>query len=176
VNSRVTKIASLLCLLTFAVAQELTKPEVPEGIKTPAGQALVLVAHATGFQIYTCQLGTDGQPAWSLKAPEAELRDNADRVIGRHYAGPAWKHNDGSEVTGKLAAKVDSPDADSIPWLLLTATNHSGTGALASVSTIQRIHTKGGQPSATARCTSSNLNATSKSSYIADYYFYVPAK
>jgi hypothetical protein len=176
VNSRVTKIASLLCLLTFAVAQELTKPEVPEGIKTPAGQELVLVAHATGFQIYTCQLGTDGQPAWSLKAPEAELRDNADRVIGRHYAGPAWKHNDGSEVTGKLVAKVDSPDPDSIPWLLLTATNHSGTGALASVSTIQRIHTKGGQPSATARCTSSNLNATSKSSYIADYYFYVPAK
>ncbi len=175
-NSRVTKIAGLLCLLTFAVAQELTKPEVPEGIKTPAGQELSLVAHATGFQIYTCQLGTDGQPAWSLKAPEAELRDNADRVIGRHYAGPAWKHNDGSEVTGKLVAKVDSLDADSIPWLLLTATNHSGTGTLASVSTIQRIHTKGGQPSATARCTSSNLNATSKSSYVADYYFYVPAK
>ena len=48
------------------------------------------------------------------------------------------------------------------PWLLLTATNHSGTGMLAGVSTIQRIHTKGGQPPATPRCTSSNLDATSK--------------
>ena len=175
-GSRVTKIAGLLCLLTFVFAQESTKPEVPDKIKTPAGQELALVAHATGFQIYTCQLGTDGQPAWLLKAPKAELRDNTDRVIGSHYAGPAWKHNDGSEVTGKVLAKVDSPDADSIPWLLLTATNHSGTGMLAGVSTIQRIHTKGGQPAATQPCTSSNLDATSKSSYVADYYFYVPAK
>ena len=174
-DSRVTKIAGLLCLLTFAFAQESTKPEVPDQIKTPAGQELTLVAHATGFQIYTCQRGTDGQPAWVLKAPEAELRDNTDRVIGSHYAGPAWKHNDGSEVTGKVLAKVDSPDANAIPWLLLTATNHSGTGMLARVSTIQRIHTNGGQPPATP-CTSSNLDATSKSSYVADYYFYVPAK
>jgi Protein of unknown function (DUF3455) len=175
-NSRVTKIAGLLCLLTFASAQELAKPEVPDKIKAPAGQALALVAHATGFQIYTCQRGTDGQPAWVFKAPEAELRDSKDQVIGRHYAGPAWKHTDGSEVTGKLVAKVDSPNGDSIPWLLLTAASHSGTGTLAGVSTIQRIHTKGGQPSATQPCTSSNLDATSKSSYVADYYFYVPVK
>ena len=173
-DSRVT-IISLLCLLTFAMAQEPAKPEVPDKIKTPAGEELALVAHATGFQIYTCQLGTDGQPAWIFKAPEAELRDSTDRVIARHYAGPAWKHIDGSEVTGKVLAKVDSPDADAIPWLLLTATNHSGSGILARISTIQRIHTKGGQPPAT-RCTSSNLDATSKSSYIADYYFYAPPK
>jgi len=157
------------------MAQEPAKPEVPDKIKTPAGEELALVAHATGFQIYTCQLGTDGQPAWIFKAPEAELRDSTDRVIARHYAGPAWKHIDGSEVTGKVLAKVDSPDADAIPWLLLTATNHSGSGILARISTIQRIHTKGGQPPAT-RCTSSNLDATSKSSYIADYYFYAPPK
>jgi len=176
VNSRVSKIVSLLCLLTFAVAQESTKPEVPDKIKAPAGEDLVLAAHATGFQIYSCQLGTDGQPAWVFKAPEAELRDSTDRVIGRHYAGPTWKHIDGSEVTGKVLAKADSPDADAIPWLLLTATGHSGSGALAGVSTIQRVHTKGGQPPAAPRCTSSNLDATSKSSYVADYYFYVPAK
>lgn len=77
---------------------------------------------------------------------------------------------------GKVLAKVDSPDPDAIPWLLLTATNHSGTGTLAGVSTIQRIHTKGGQPPATPPCTSANLDATSKSSYVADYYFYAPAK
>jgi hypothetical protein len=31
------------------------------------------------------------------------------------------KHNDGSEVTGKASAKVDSPNPDSIPWLLVAA-------------------------------------------------------
>ena len=169
-------IICLLCSVTFATAQESAKPEVPDKIKTPAGEELALVAHATGFQIYSCQLGTYGQPAWIFKAPEAELRDTTDRAIGRHYAGPAWKHIDGSEVTGKVLAKVDSPDADAIPWLLLTATNHSGTGILTRVSTIQRIHTKGGQPPAATRCTSSNLDVTSKSSYVADYYFYAPAK
>jgi hypothetical protein len=175
-DSRVAKILGLLCLLTFAVAQEATKPDVPDKIKAPAGEQLALVAHATGFQIYSCQMGTDGQPAWVFKAPEAELRDNTDRVVVRHSAGPTWKHNDGSEVTGKVLTKVDSPDADAIPWLLLTAASHSGSGTLAGVSTIQRIHTKGGQPPAAARCTSSNLDATSKSSYVADYYFYTPAK
>jgi hypothetical protein len=175
-DSRATKILGLLCLLTLAVAQESTKPEVPDKIKAPAGEELVLAAHATGFQIYSCQLNTDGQPAWLFKAPEAELRDNTDRVVGRHYAGPTWKHSDGSEVTGKVLTKVDSPDADTIPWLLLTATNRSGSGTLAGVSTIQRIHTKGGQPPAATRCTSSNLDVTSKSSYVADYYFYAPAK
>jgi Protein of unknown function (DUF3455) len=175
-NSRAAKSVVLLCLLTSAVAQESARPEVPDKIKAPAGEDLVLMAHATGFQIYSCQLGTDGQPAWSFKAPEAELRDNTDRVVGRHYAGPSWKHTDGSEVTGKVAAKADSPDPDSIPWLLLTAANHAGTGVLAGVSTIQRIHTKGGQPPAKPPCTSSNLNATSKSSYVADYYFYALAK
>jgi hypothetical protein len=176
VHSRLPKTIALLSLLTVASAQELAKPDVPDQIKPPANQDLALVAHATGFQIYTCQRGPDGQPAWVFKAPQAELRDNNERVIASHYAGPAWKHTDGSEVTGKVLAKVDSPDADAIPWLLLTATAHSGTGVMAAVSTIQRIHTKGGQPPPPARCTSSNLDATSKSSYVADYYFYIPAK
>ena len=169
-------IAGLMGLLTFAIAQESSRPEVPDKIKVPAGEELVLVAHATGFQIYACEPGTNGQPAWILKEPEAELRDREDRFIGRHFAGPTWKHNDGSEVTGKVVTKVDSPDSDAIPWLLLTATGHSGSGEMAYVSIIQRMHTKGGQPPVATRCTSSNLNATSKSSYVADYYFYSPAK
>jgi hypothetical protein len=175
-NSRVPKILCLLFLVACATAQESARPEVPDAIKAPAGGELVLAAHATGFQIYVCQMGSDGKTAWLFKAPEAELRDNSDRVVGHHYAGPSWKHTDGSEVTGKLVAKAESPDPESIPWLLLSAANHSGTGILAGVATIQRIHTKGGQPPAKPQCTSSNLNATSKSSYVADYYFYAPAK
>jgi Protein of unknown function (DUF3455) len=177
VKSRAAKLLGLLFIgVTSAIAQEPGRPEVPDKIAAPAGEKLVLVVHATGFQVYSCQLGTDGKPAWLLKAPDAELRDSTDRVVGHHSTGPSWKHSDGSEVTGKLVAKVDSPDADSIPWLLLTAASHSGIGILAEVSTIQRIHTKGGQPPVKPQCASSNLNATSKSSYLADYYFYAPVK
>ena len=151
-------------------------PDVPEQIKAPAGERLVFQAHASGAQVYVCQQGADGQSQWTLKAPEAQLHDQKGAVVGRHYAGPAWKHNDGSEVTGKASAKVDSPDPDSIPWLLITATGHSGTGVLGQVTSIQRIHTKGGHAPAAASCDSSKLGTEAKIPYTADYYFYAPAK
>jgi hypothetical protein len=136
----------------------------------------VLQADASGSQIYVCAPGADGKSRWTLKAPEADLRDRKGILIGHHYAGPTWKHNDGSEVTGKLVARVDSPDSDSIPWLLLTVTSHSGDGVLAHVTSIQRIHTKGGQPPPAAGCNGSKQNVEAKSGYTADYYFYAPAK
>jgi hypothetical protein len=176
VNAKALQITSLLGLLTFAIAQETSRPEVPDKIKAPDHEQLVLEAHATGFQVYTCQVATDGKPAWTLKGPEAELRDPQDTVIGRHSAGPTWKHKDGSEVTAKMTARVDSPDSNAIPWLLLTVTSHAGGGALSQVTTIQRVHTKGGQQPQASRCGPSNINAESKSSYVADYYFYAPAK
>ena len=157
-----------------ASGQESSRPDVPEKIQAPAGEQLILKVHASGSQIYVCQQGTDGKSTWTLKAPEAELRDDQGKIIGRHYAGPTWKHNDGSEIKGKAVARVDSPDADSIPWLLVTVTGHSGDGVLSRVTSIQRIHTKGGQPPASA-CDASN-NAEVKSSYTADYYFYAPAR
>jgi Protein of unknown function (DUF3455) len=91
---------------------------VPEKIKAPVGEEVVLQVHASGSQIYVSQAGTDGKFAWTLKAPEAELRDKQGATVGWHYAGPTWKLNDGSEVTGKAVARVDWPDSQSIPWLL----------------------------------------------------------
>jgi hypothetical protein len=169
------QIALLVGLSTMANGQRPSGPEVPDKIKAPAGEEVVLQAHASGSQIYVCKQGPEQKLGWILKAPEAELRDQQGAVIGRHYAGPTWKHNDGSEVTGKAAARVE-PDPDSIPWLLVTATGHAGTGVLSSVTSIQRIHTKGGQPPAAAECNASKEGVETKSSYTADYYFYAPAK
>jgi hypothetical protein len=135
----------------------------------------VLFTHATGSQIYSCSAGTDGKFAWTLKAPDAELRDRKDKVIGQHSAGPTWKLKDGSEVTGKGVASVDSLDPDSIPWLLVTVVSHAGKGLLADVSTIQRVHTHGGKPPADG-CDPAHKDAETKSSYTADYYFFAPAK
>src|SRR5271165_7076652 len=135
-----------LLRLPAANAQKQSQPDVPAAIQAPAGEQVVLLAHASGSQIYTCQAGADGKFAWTLKAPDAELKDQKGKIIGSHFAGPTWQLNDGSEVTGKAAAHVDSPDADSIPWLLVKAVGHAGTGRLTSVTTIQRVNTHGGKP------------------------------
>jgi len=166
----------MLAFATQASGQGVSRPDVPDKIKASAGEEIVLQAHATGSQIYVCQQGTDGKLLWALKAPEAELHDQQGAIIGSHFAGPTWKDNDGSEVTGKAIAKVDSPDSDSIPWLLVSATGHSGEGVLGHVSSIQRIHTKGGLPPPAADCNAAKQGVEAKSSYTADYYFYAPAK
>jgi len=150
-------------------------PDVPDAIQAPAGLEVVVYAHASGSQIYTCQAAPDGKYKWTLKGPDAELRDRKDKVIGHHSAGPTWKVTDGSEVTGKAVAHVDSLDAESIPWLLVNAVSHAGSGQLSNVTTIQRVHTHGGQPPAEG-CDAAHHDAEAKSSYSADYYFYAPAK
>ena len=171
----------LILASSFATAQSKdapvkeSPPDVPEAIQIPAGEEVVLYAHATGSQIYTCQASADGKFSWTLKAPEAELHDRKDKVIGQHSAGPSWKLKDGSEVTGKAAARVDAIDPGSIPWLLVKVVSHSGNGLLASVTSIQRVHTHGGQAPAEG-CDESHKGAETKSSYTADYYFYAPAK
>jgi hypothetical protein len=159
-----------------AGAYAAAAPDVPDQLKVPAGEKLVFRAHASGAQIYVCQQGTDGKSQWTLKAPEAQLYDPKGAVVGHHYAGPTWKHTDGSEVTGKASVKVDSPDPDSIPWLLVTATGHSGVGMFAQVTSIQRVHTKGGKAPAADGCDGSKTGAEATIPYAADYYFYAPAK
>ena len=150
-------------------------PDVPDAIAIPEGLQPVLFVHASGSQIYTCQADAEGKYVWTLKAPDAELKDRKDKVIGQHSAGPTWKLKDGSEVTGKMAAHVDALNADSVPWLLLDVVSNSGKGALAKVTKIQRVHTHGGKPG-NDPCDEAHKDAEAKSSYTADYYFFAPAK
>lgn len=156
-------------------SQNEPAPDVPDAIQAPAGLEVVVYAHATGSQIYTCQSTPDGKFSWTLKAPDAELHDRKDKVIGQHSAGPSWKLKDGSEVTGKAAAHVDSLDPDSIPWLLVNVVSHAGNGLLSNVTAIQRVRTHGGKAPAEG-CDAAHLNTETKSAYTADYYFYAPAK
>jgi Protein of unknown function (DUF3455) len=162
-------------------AQE-SAPDVPDAITVPAGETVQFFVTAKGLQIYTCQAGADGKFAWTLKGPEAELRDRKDKVIGQHFADPTtklptWKLKDGSEVSGKAAAHVDSLNSDSIPWLLVNVVSHAGkSGLLTNVTTIQRVHTHGGKPGKDDACDESHKDTETKSSYTADYYFFAPAK
>jgi len=161
--------------LLFAPRTQMqARPEVPDNLKAPAGEEVLLVGHATGSQIYVCQSGADQKFSWALKGPEADLVDAQGRKIIHHFAGPTWKHIDGSEVAGKVVAKQDAPKPDAIPWLLLTAATHTGSGILSRVTTVQRIHTEGGLPPNASNCGVAAAGTELKSAYSADYYFYAP--
>jgi hypothetical protein len=177
VIAKLLPIVILLGTAALAGGQAIPRPEVPEKIAAPPAEEVVLMAHASGSQIYVCQAAADGKAAWALKAPEAELRDAQGAVIGRHYAGPTWKYKDGSEITGKSIARVNAPGSASIQWLLLSVVDHAGKkGLFSHVNSVQRINTHGGMPPPDAECDAAKLKAESKSPYSADYYFYAPAK
>src|SRR5713226_6830465 len=172
--NRLIQVAGAIGMLLAAQAQGPARPEVPESLKAPAGEEVILAAHATGVQIYVCQAGADQKFAWVLKAPEAELTDATGKKIAHHFAGPSWKHADGSEVKAKVVAKQDAPKPEAIPWLLLSATSHSGEGIFSRVTSIQRIHTEGGIAPEAKSCEGSSSGKEVGVVYAADYYFYGP--
>src|ERR1700704_6209267 len=115
--------------------------QVPEALRAPGNEQLVVQVHAKGDQIYSCKV--DGaQPGWALKEPDAQLFDKDGKPFGKHFAGPSWEAVDGSRITGKAAANAPSPDADSIPWLLVKVLSHNGAGVFVPVTSLQRINTK----------------------------------
>jgi len=173
--NRILQVVAAMGLFAAWQGGKTNRPEVPETLQAPAGEEVVLGAHAKGVQIYVCQAGADQKPAWGLKGPEAELKDAGGKTVVHHFAGPTWKHEDGSEVTGKVVAKQDAPKGDAIPWLLLAAATHTGEGVFSKVTSIQRIHTEGGLPPAATTCDSSANGREARSNYAADYYFYAPA-
>ena len=142
---------------------------VPDNLAPPAGQALRFQVHASGDQIYQC----DGSK-WVLSGPDAKLSDDAGNPVGSHFKGPTWQWSDGSQVMGKAVANA-TPDADSIPWLLVTAVDHKGDGAMKAITSIQRLNTKGGRAPATG-CDATHKGDQSRSHYTADYYFFAPTK
>ncbi len=146
---------------------------VPAALKAPAGQVLTLSARGTGVQIYVCMANKDDPTrfSWTLKAPEATLRDKSGKPVGRHYAGPTWEAADGSKVVGEVVAKTDAPDTAAIPWLLLRAKSTSGTGAFGAVASIQRLRTSGGKAPATG-CDKGAADKDTRIPYSADYLFY----
>ena len=165
---------SLLALIAGCAPPTIgTNPRVPENLRVPATQRLALEAEASGVQIYDCKPATD-DPArfeWAFRAPEAELFDISGKRIGKHYGGPTWESYDGSKVVGEVKAKSDGPDANAIPWLLMTAKSASGDGVLGQTASIQRAQTVGGK-APTQGCNPTLAGNEARVPYTAKYYFY----
>ena len=149
-----------------------TGPAIPDSLKVPANQEMVLEAHAVGYQVYSCTAKKDASGyEWTLKGPEADLFDGAGKKIGKHYAGPTWESVDGSVVVGEMKARADAPDAKDIPWLLISAKSTTGRGKLGAVTYVQRVATVGGKAPAEG-CDQAHAYAESRVSYSATYNFY----
>ncbi len=141
-----------------------------KAVDPPKGARLVLEAAADGVQIYACE-AKEGGFAWVFKSPEAALFDRYGRQIGTHFAGPTWKTADGTAIVGELAAHADAPVKTAIPWLLLRAKSHEGSGPLANVAFIRRFETKGGIAPRSA-CDAAHVSEQARMRYSAIYQFF----
>ena len=166
--------ASVVTFLSGFALADIGVADVPENLKVPATQTLAMTVQARGVQIYECSASkTDpSRFEWAFKAPEAELFDQAGKRIGKHYAGPTWESDDGSKVVGAVKARDDGPDANAIPWLLLSATSAEGNGIFGKTQSVQRLKTVGGKAPADG-CNQAQLGKIARVSYSATYTFYV---
>lgn len=160
----------LWAMLSLAAVPRALAATIPESLRPPANQKLLFHFHGSGDQVYVCK-ASEGAYAWTLKAPDAKLLDQRRQVAGHHFAGPTWEANDGSSVVGKVTANMAAPEANSVPWLLLTAIRHEGEGRMSQVLSIQRLDTKGGK-APKAGCDSAHRASEVRAPYVAEYYFY----
>jgi hypothetical protein len=145
--------------------------QVPDKIKGAANESLVMIVAAKGVQIYECRAGKDaGTADWVFVAPEADLFDTSGTKIGRHYTGPRWESFDGSTIAGTMKERIEAPQSDAIPWLLLTAKSVGPEGSFSKVTSVQRVSTVGGAAPKSG-CSSASIGHVARMPYTADYYF-----
>jgi hypothetical protein len=133
-----TTLALLLaCGSSLACATPL-----PEEVAA-ADQKLVATLEAQGAQLYQCRPDAGGKLGWTFREPIATLMLDG-KTVGRHYAGPVWELADGSRIVAKVAGRAPGATPADIPLLRLEVSKQDGTGALAGVTTVQRLATRGG--------------------------------
>ncbi len=134
-------------------------------LAVPSAATMSAHLYAIGTQNYMWN-GT----TWYFIGPSAELFANAagNGNLGIHYAGPTWVSRSGSGVVGRVADKCTA-DANSIPWLLLTAVSSRGPGIFEGTTYIQRVNTVGGLAPTTPGTT---YGQQVKVPYTAEYVFY----
>jgi Protein of unknown function (DUF3455) len=126
--------------------------------------------NGNGAQVYVCS-ATSGKFAWTLKAPDAKLTDENPKQTIKHFAGPTWQAMDGSSVVGEAVATSPSPRLGAIPWLVLRAKSHSGSGMLSDVAYIVRTDTRGGVAPRSG-CDQAHSASERRVSYSATYLFF----
>ena len=144
-----TRLTAMLAAGTFMLAAAdgaSTKDgvvEVPAALN-PDKLSIFRVVSATGVQVYTCTRNAAGATGWVLRGPDAQLFDPQNKPVGKHYAGPTWEGLDGGKVVGEVKKSMPAPVDKAVPWLLLDAKSHEGSGAFTEAQAIVRMATTGG--------------------------------
>ena len=94
-------------------------------------------------------------------------------MVGKHFAGPTWQGQDGSAVIGAVLERAAAPDAGAIPWLLLEAKDHQGSGAFSTITHVQRLDTIGGVAPSEG-CDEAHAGEEVRAPYEATYVFFYP--
>jgi hypothetical protein len=172
-ETEVRKLADFTVANILLISAGFTVVADEPTVSPPQGTTLLLEVIANGVQIYACEAKNNGFK-WTFKRPEASLFDEHGRQEGTHFGGPTWKL-DGSAVVDEVVAKADAPEPDAIPWLLLRAQSHEGSGRLSTVAFIRRANTKDGA-APIAGCDASHLSEQARMRYSAEYQFFSIAK
>jgi Protein of unknown function (DUF3455) len=172
---KLTILAAAIALSACASAPMMMKVDnasLPEPVRVPAGQKVMMSTTGVGEITYECREKKDmaGAHEWAFVAPVATLYSGDKKTVGKYYAGPTWEANDGSKVTGKQLA-VSPAAPGNIPLQLVKTDPAMGAGAMAGVSYIQRLNTKGGIAPAMA-CDATSKGKRQQVAYEADYVFY----
>lgn len=151
----------------------LASVEIPDAIKVPAGNKVVLETIGAGLITYECQEKKDavGKFEWVFAGPDATLSDRHGKAIGEYYGPPAtWESADGSKVTATQVA-VSPNGSSNIPLQLVKANPAEGEGAMQGVTYIQRLKTAGGTAPAST-CNETTKGSKETVAYQADYLFW----
>jgi len=160
------------CNSMSPMMMKVDNASLPEPVRVPSGQKVVMTTSGVGEITYECREKKDmaGQHEWAFVGPVATLYGADKKAVGKYYAGPTWEANDGSKVTGKQVA-VAPATPGSIPLQLVKAEPAMGAGAMMGVSYIQRLNTKGGVAPSMA-CDAMSKGKRLQVAYEADYVFY----
>jgi hypothetical protein len=161
------------CASTGMMATPFSQANLPDAVKVPNGQSVVMETMAAGDITYQCRVKKDmaNQFEWVFVGPRAGLKDRKDNAVGTYYGPPAtWESIDGSKVTGAQVAVAPNGEGN-IPNQLVKANPAMGNGAMQGVTYIQRVATQGGVAPKSA-CAKANEGEKQVVHYKADYIFY----
>jgi uncharacterized protein DUF3455 len=166
-------LASFVLVLLAGNAAAAEPSSAAQKLKVDPEESLAMIVPANGVQVYECRAsqGQGGNYEWAFVGPEADLFDTRGMKIGRHYAGPHWEAMDGSKIVGSVKQSAAAPDEGAIAWLLLGAKSVGPAGTFSHVSSVRRVHTKGGIAPSNA-CSAAAAGTRARVPYTADYYFF----
>jgi hypothetical protein len=158
-------LGGIVALFGFALYHSASAEEF---VPFPENSSIVLALIADGVQIYESKPNPAGGFQWSLKAPDAELKNAAGEILGKHGAGPSWTLNDSSSIVGSVPPIKNLTAPSGIPWLLVAVKARSGSGILDKVDYVMRVATEGGGAPVEPPKT---LGETAQAKYHAIYLF-----